>query len=96
MNGACCYNKKTKQLVIMERKHNDSYRHKPTVYNNVPDLRTMANQNLQYRSSQTPERYNNYSSNSDHVLRRYVNDAANNGNIDTKYVQTNNLSLIHI
>ena len=90
MNGSCCYNKKTKQLVIMERKHNDSYRHKPTVYNNVPDLRTMANQNTQYRSSQTPERYNNYSSNSDHVLRKYVNDAASNGNIDTKYVQTDN------
>ncbi len=90
-NGAMCYNKKTKQLVIMERRHNESYRHKPTVYNNCPDLRTMANQNLSYRHKDTPERYNAYSNDSDHAMRKYIADATTNGWIDTKYVQTNNI-----
>ena len=87
MNGAACYNKKTNQLLIMERRHNETYRHKPTVYNNIPNLRTISNQKLQWNHAGATERYNAYSRQSDFVLHSVLTDS---NNIETKYVQTDN------
>ncbi len=87
MNGSCCYNKKTKQFVVMERRHNETYRHKPTVWNNIPNLRTIANHNLQWDHANAVEQYNGHSRQSGYVLHNYFSDS---NNADNKYVQTDN------
>lgn len=71
MYGGGSYNRKTKKMVFMET--NDSYTYQPWLWENVPNLRAVANNggNFEYDHA---ERYSGYSTSS---LQAYFNQTSN-------------------
>lgn len=90
MHGSGCYNKKLNKLLVMEHNHTN-HRHTPVVWNDCPDLRSIALQ-PKNKWKGVDERFSAYSGQTGGEVYNYFQDSSNRTLYNTSTTGMNSYS----